>query len=307
MSDVLPPVTIGLPFFNAERTLLDAVRSVFAQTHACWELILIDDGSKDRSLEIARSIDDPRVRVYSDGCNRRLASRLNQIARLARFDYIARMDADDLMSRDRIERQLSVIVQNAEVDLVSAGVVSVSDGWVPIGMRCVPDGHTVTARAVLAGRSGIVHAAVLGRRAWFLRNPYDETLRVSQDTNLWIRAYGNGDLNARVLDAPLYFYREDGNVTYTKLKEAYRVQRRTIISQSAGFHMVDRAAAYTIAGIKSSVAFALNTLGRMDVLRQRRNAMPLTSARRSSLRREIDAIRATPLPMRSAARPCHGD
>lgn len=53
-------VTICIPFYNAQSTLLDAVRSVFAQTHKSWELILIDDGSTDHSLELAQSINDPR-------------------------------------------------------------------------------------------------------------------------------------------------------------------------------------------------------------------------------------------------------
>ena len=107
----LPPISIGIPFFNAERFLLDSIRSVFAQTHQDWELILVDDGSTDRSLEIAQSIADPRVSVYSDGKNKKLAARLNQIHTLAKFDFIARMDADDLMATDRIRRQLTFLVR----------------------------------------------------------------------------------------------------------------------------------------------------------------------------------------------------
>ena len=105
MDSGLPSLTIGIPFFNAEATLLDAVRSVFAQTHQDWELLLVDDGSTDRSLELARSIDDPRVRVYSDGRNKRLAARLNEISRLARFDHVARMDADDVCLPERLARR----------------------------------------------------------------------------------------------------------------------------------------------------------------------------------------------------------
>ena len=56
-------VTIGIPFLNARPYLADAVRSVFAQTHHDWELILIDDGSSDGSLDVVRHLDDPRVRV----------------------------------------------------------------------------------------------------------------------------------------------------------------------------------------------------------------------------------------------------
>ena len=176
-------VTIGIPFYNAESTLLDAVRSVFAQTWIDWELILMDDGSTDDSLELARSIDDPRVFVYSDGKNKRLAARLNEIVRLARYPFIARMDADDLMTRDRIERQLRVLLEHEDIDLVSAGPVSMSDDLEPSGMRIPDDNQEITAWQVLAGRTSILHGALLGRSEWFRRNPYDESLPVSQDTN----------------------------------------------------------------------------------------------------------------------------
>jgi glycosyltransferase involved in cell wall biosynthesis len=75
------PVSIGISFYNCERFLPDAIRSVFAQTYQDWELILVDDGSTDRSLEIARSVNDPRVRVISDG--------LNQLISESSYDFIA--------------------------------------------------------------------------------------------------------------------------------------------------------------------------------------------------------------------------
>src|SRR4030066_138114 len=97
-----PLVTVGIPFFNNQDTLPDAIRSIFAQSFQDWELLLLDDGSTDGSLQIAQSIDDPRVRVISDGCNRKLPARLNQIIDLARGQYIARMDADDLCGITRL-------------------------------------------------------------------------------------------------------------------------------------------------------------------------------------------------------------
>ena len=77
-------ITIRILFHNCEQTLADAIRSVFAQTFHNWALILVDDGSIDGSLEIARKVSDSRVCVISDGVNKGLPSRLNQIARLAR-------------------------------------------------------------------------------------------------------------------------------------------------------------------------------------------------------------------------------
>lgn len=297
MTETLPAVTIAIPFYNAEATLLNAIQSVFAQTHQDWELILMDDGSTDDSLRLARSINDPRVRVYSDGRNRRLAARLNEITRLARHDFIARMDADDLMTHDRIERQLRVLVEHGDVDLVSAGLVSMSDDLQASGVRVAPADYEVTEWQVLAGRAWITHAAVLGRREWFVRNPYDESLRLSQDTNLWIRAYGGGDLHVKIIPAYMYFYREDGNVAYSKLSAAYRVHRYTIRTAASAFPLSDRVRAYALTLAKSAVAFAVHRLGLMRLLRARRNESPIDPELRKQIDEEIATILATPLPM----------
>lgn len=224
----LPPVSIGMPFFNAERFLLDAIRSVFAQTHEDWELILMDDGSSDRSLEIARSIDDPRVRVYSDGENKKLAARLNEINRLAKHGFIARMDADDLMATDRIEKQLRLLMARPEVDLVTSGVCSISDDSVPYGMRLPQENHVLTPYRVLSGGHGIVHAAIVGRADWFRRNPYDPSDYWAEDYKLWVRSVLNRDLSVAYIREPLYFYREEGSATTKKMLSGQRISRGVV-------------------------------------------------------------------------------
>ena len=140
-------VTIGIPFLNARRYLEDAVRSVFAQTHGDWELLLIDDGSTDGSIAVVRHLDDPRVRVLGDGSNRGLCARLNQIASLAQGTYLARMDADDLMHPERIERQLKFLRANPNVDLIDTATSPWTTSsrrwafaaivrWIPVRGRC---------------------------------------------------------------------------------------------------------------------------------------------------------------------------
>ena len=128
-----PLVAVGIPFRNAEKTLEDAIRSVFAQTVQEWELFLVDDGSTDRSLEIAHAVRDPRVNVVSDGCKRTLAPRLNQISWLASAPLLARMDADDLMHPARLERQVAYLEKKPEVDVVGSAVVSVDATLRPRG------------------------------------------------------------------------------------------------------------------------------------------------------------------------------
>ena len=72
-----PLVSIGMPIFNCEKTLKLAIRSLLNQTYAHWELLLVDDGSEDQTLNIALSFKDPRIRVIADGLNQKLQRRLN--------------------------------------------------------------------------------------------------------------------------------------------------------------------------------------------------------------------------------------
>jgi glycosyltransferase involved in cell wall biosynthesis len=204
-------VTIGLPFYKDGKTLLDAIRSVFAQTFSDWELILVDDGSADGSLEIARSINDSRVRVISDGINKGLACRLNQIAQLAQGKYIARMDADDLMHSERLERQVRFLEENPNVDVVGTGSYSIDLSGRPIGIR---ESRPVdsTNYAVLKN-SVFIHPSITGRTEWFRENPYDESedFRRAEDYELWCRTFQSSCFAN--LEEPLFFYREANSIS----------------------------------------------------------------------------------------------
>ena len=195
-------LTIAIPFYNARPYLADAIRCVFAQTFTDWELILLDDGSTDGSLDVAKAVDDPRVRVVSDGRNLGLATRLNEVTRLADSDLIARMDADDLMSLRRLEVQYRVLAENPAIDLVSTGLLSLGSDGELVGRRGI-DGGTPSFDDVLYQRRGVLHGSVVARREWFSRNPYNERLRQAQDVDLWLSAIAKGDFSVRTLSEPL--------------------------------------------------------------------------------------------------------
>jgi len=209
-------VTIGIPFLNAAEYLQSAILSVFAQTYENWRLLLVNDGSTDRSLEVARSFEiDSRVTVISEGGNLGLASRLNQITHLADTPYIARMDADDLMSSTRLQKQLSLLQRNPGVDLTATGLISMGDSCEYLGSR-ISDWQTSTTFEFLTQKSGIVHASVLGKTEWFKRNPYREGFDRAEDVELWVRSNECGDLSIAFVPEPLYFYREFDSTSIPK-------------------------------------------------------------------------------------------
>lgn len=299
MTEILPPVSIGISFFNAEDTLLDAVRSVFSQTHQDWELILIDDGSTDSSLELAKSIKDPRVKVYSDGQNRRLAARLNEIIDLAAFDFVARMDADDLMARDRIEKELKVLVADASCDLVSTGVVSLTDDNQPVGIRCVAPFHEITPRSLLLSKHGIVHASIIARKNWYQRNRYREDLPCAQDKSLWISAYSKSDFNIKFLPDTLYYYREDSSASPIKLLRAYKVGRAIILQDAKSrFLLSEKIFSYIRSTLQSSVVNVLARVNKMHLIRSRRTKGEVLEEDRQRFEKEIAAIKSVELPIR---------
>lgn len=260
-------VTIAIPFYNAEETILDAVRSVFAQTHENWELLLIDDGSKDKSLELVQKIKDPRVSVYSDGKNLKLAARLNQIVDLAKYDYIARMDADDLMSPDRIEKLINILI-NENYDLVSCGTYSIKMNNSYNGYRG-NDEEKYSFEGILNKSQKFLHAGLIARKSWYQRNRYNEQIPVGQDTHLWLSASKALDFNAKSISDPLYMYREEGNVTVKKLIKAYQVERDFYAP------MIDNTLFkykyITKSWLKTLIVKTMSIFGCLDYLLNRRN------------------------------------
>lgn len=222
-------ISIGIPFYNAENYLEDAICSVLAQTYDSWELILVDDGSTDNSLFIAHKYEnyDNRIRVISDGENKKLPFRLNQIIRESKYDFIARMDADDLMSNDRLEKQINFLINNEDIDFVTTACLSIGKKSELTGLIDI-ENYQMNAAGILEGRTNLIHASLLARKNWYLRNTYNEDSLLAEDYHLWLNAAKKNDLKYAVIEEPLYWYRVTENVTIEKMIAGYNTQMEII-------------------------------------------------------------------------------
>lgn len=281
------PVTIAIPFYNAEQYLADAIRSVFAQTYQQWELILIDDGSTDGSLDIARRINDPRVRVYSDGLNLKLAARLNQITQLASYEYIARMDADDLMSPTRIEKQLQILENHPDIDLVTTGLYSVDDSLKLLGYR-YPNKTFITHKELLR-QNIVVHAAMMGRKSWYLRNPYNTNLTIAQDYNLWLESSKKNDFKIFFICEPLYYYRETQNIKLSKMMVSSKYNRIFFRKYAEKDYFMLIIVSY----FKDFLTILLFIFGAEKMLLKRRNRRRINPEIATIFNNEIETIKNT--------------
>lgn len=183
-----PLVSVILPVYNAEKTLGAAIRSIVGQTLPDWELIILNDGSIDNSLTIARSFEDPRIRIVNDSRSMKLAARLNQAIPLCRGDYIARMDADDIAYPDRLETQVGFLQTNPQVDLVGSRVLIFSNGGKIVGTYPYRSSHEEICSRPWSGFY-FPHPTWVGKRVWFIQNPYNASSIKAQDQELLLRAY----------------------------------------------------------------------------------------------------------------------
>lgn len=207
---IMPLVSILLPVYNAENYIADAVRSIQAQTFRDFELIIINDGSNDRSEEILKSLArfDDRIRVISRA-NKGLVATLNEGIEEARGRWIARMDADDLALPTRIERQLNFLKQTG-ADLCGASVVTF--GWCFPTQRRYPLTHEAIKLQLLFN-TAFAHPAVIGRREIFRRFRYEEEWHAIEDYELWTRVARSGYRMGNISTTLLRYRRTYSQVT----------------------------------------------------------------------------------------------
>lgn len=264
-------ISIGIPIYNAEEHLELAINSVLAQSYPYWELILIDDGSTDNSLKIANRFaeKDKRVRVIHDGENKKLPYRLNQIIDESKFEFIARMDADDVMHPDRLNIQLQFLREHLDIDIVSTGLISINNNNKVYGYRYSEKlFHNITQ---FQSSYPIAHATILARKSWYLRNKYDNDYPRAEDYELWCRASLKRDLNIATLPNLLYYYREEGNINATKMINAYEDQHNVYLK----YHSNPRISEYIKIILKKNIIKILDKTGRLQSIARRRNKTKL--------------------------------
>lgn len=214
-----PLVTIAIPVYNCEKTIQKTIRSVLNQSFHDFEVLVYDDGSTDCTVSLIKGFSDSRIKLFKDGCNKGIAYRLNQLIDLASGYFFVRMDGDDLMFPDRLEKQIRFLQENPEVDVVGSPAIVIDENDHIIGQR----GDNISCVWQIDDlfmSSRFIHPTVVGKTEWFKRWKYNENLSGCEDMDLWIRSFKD----SKFLDynEPLLFYREYLKI---RLKTYFRRQR----------------------------------------------------------------------------------
>jgi len=182
-------VSVLLPVFNSARFLSEAVTSVLAQTHRDLELVIIDDGSTDQSQEIAHEFTraDPRVRYYRQE-NAGVSAALNRALALAKGEFVARMDGDDVCLPNRLELQLEFL-RNSDMIMVGSNVRLIdSNGMSLVDVERSANHEEIESQLLSGDGSAIIHPTMFCRRnALESIGGYRESIRSIEDLDLFLR------------------------------------------------------------------------------------------------------------------------
>lgn len=215
-------VSVIMGVYNCESTIEQAINSIIEQTYQNWELIVCDDGSVDKTIEIVEKIAEreSRIIILKNQKNLGLGETLNRCLEKATGDYIARMDGDDDCSKVRFEKQVYFLDNNPEYNIVGSAMRFFDEHgeW---GRNYVIE--KPTKEDVVIG-SPICHATVMMRRKC-IENVKGYTvgkrqLRV-EDVDLWIKLYAKG-YRCYNLQEPFYMMRNDKKA-FSRRKYKYRI------------------------------------------------------------------------------------
>ncbi len=223
-------LTIALPVFNAGKHLRLAVLSIAQQTFTEWELLIIDDGSTDGALDDIADICDDRIRIYRDGVNRGLAVRLNEALEMARGDFFARMDSDDVSYPERFARQLKALEADPELDLLATRAITINDDNQMTGLFPFARTHQDICAQPWRGFH-FPHPTWMGRVEWFRRHRYGvPAAYLSEDQELLLRTYRESKF--ATLDEILFAYRLRSKTDWGKLA---KTRKAVLASQRQQF------------------------------------------------------------------------
>lgn len=182
-----PIISVVIPAFNSEKTIRETIDSVLQQTFIYFEIIIINDGSQDSTLEIIEQIKDERIKVFSFENAGGNISR-NRGLKLARGEFVSFLDADDLWTSDKLKSQLDALRNNLDAQVAYSWTDYIDEhgNFLVAGIHITENGdvyeHLLVNNFLENGSNPLIRKEVLVELGGF-----DESLDAAQDWDMWLR------------------------------------------------------------------------------------------------------------------------
>lgn len=206
-----PRISVIMSVYNSAPFLREAVDSILNQTFGDFEFLIVDDKSTDNSLEILNTYSDSRIQIFENLENIGLTKSLNKLLLIAKGEFIARMDADDISLPERFERQMDYLNGNKNVILLGAQYKLIGNNSI---ISNFPLNHDAIA-ANLVFENCFAHPSAIFKRQITSQVFYNDSYEVAQDYELWTRLVFNGIVN-NLPEALILYRQHETNIGKTK-------------------------------------------------------------------------------------------
>lgn len=201
-------VSILLPAYNCDRYIAQTIESILLQTYTHFELLIINDGSTDNTIQEIEKFKDKRIQLIHNPQNMGLIATLNKGLQIAKGRFIARIDADDICLPNRIEKQVNFLLQHPNVAVVATQIQfinqynEVTGDW-PLDKKT--NTHLQIKKAMI-WQSCIAHPTVMFNTQHIKNYTYHYSQVHSEDYDLWLTLLADGKIFEKIAE-PLLLYR----------------------------------------------------------------------------------------------------
>lgn len=186
-----PKISVIMSVYNGMPYLPEAVKSILNQTYKNFEFIIVDDASTDSSWQYLKSLKGKRVKLVKNEKNLGLASSLNKALKLAKGEYIARMDADDISRPDRLKVQIDFLERNTNIDVCGTWVRKINEKGEKIGLGKMPT-DDISIKRHLSWYPSIIHPTMMAKKSFFEQlKGYDPQYDFAEEYEILMRAKKN--------------------------------------------------------------------------------------------------------------------
>lgn len=199
-----PLVSIMMPAYNAEDTILRAIKSLQNQTYQNWECIIVDDGSKDRTADIVQSFQDDRLKLIRLNKNQGRPYARQIALDNCQGEYLAMLDADDWYYSNKLTKQVQAFIRHPELAVVSCGMAVTNKFSEITGVRSI--GTNEVKKYLKPGKIPVPHAPSMYKAEVAKKIEYDKRFKLSQDSDFLRRLLMNNQY--MLLDFVGYVYEE---------------------------------------------------------------------------------------------------
>lgn len=230
-------ISIVLPVYNGEKYLRESIESVLAQTYTNWELLILDDCSKDQTAQIAQEYvkKDDRIHYYLNEKNLRLPKNLNKGFSLAKGEYLTWTSDDNRFKPKALEKMLNGLKQNPQAQFAFASCRVIDHSGEEIEYMMVNQ----DSKKQIVGSNPVGACFLYTRKVYEEIGNYDSELTLVEDFDYWQRIFMKFETVA--IEEILYEYRwHDGALTSTMKKDQFnQALEKMLLKNSSGFGKLD--------------------------------------------------------------------